>query len=62
MMSVVKRTFPVLSKAFPAETSTLLNGAILGTLLRTNTNAVATSFVEAEAVLGKKVHTPSNFV
>ena len=59
VMSVVKRTFPVLSKAFSAETSTLLNGAILDTLLRTNTNAVATSFVEAEAVLGKKVHTPS---
>jgi hypothetical protein len=55
VMCVVKRTFPVLSKASPMETSTLLNGAVLGTLLRTDINELAKSFAEAEAVLGKKV-------
>jgi hypothetical protein len=55
VMCVVKKTFPVLSKASPMETSTLLNGAVLGTLLRTDINELAKSFAEAEAVLGKKV-------
>lgn len=55
VMCVVKRTFPVLSKASPMETSTLLNGAVLGTLLRTDINELAKSFADAEAALGKKV-------
>jgi hypothetical protein len=54
---VVKRTFPVLSKASPMETSTLLNGAVLDSLLKTDINVLTKSFAEAEAVLGKKVCT-----
>lgn len=57
VMCVVKRTFPVLSKASPMETATHLNVGVLGTLLRSDVNELAKSFAEAEAVLGKKVCT-----